>query len=337
VLDLAQVASLTRAEAPGDRKILDQVYGLPSLRDLRVLVRPAGPRILAEVSLGFGEEERGIFAGVMPDTQQHPTWHLVPNGAKHWMVAPLDLETLVRKVMSFISLAFSYGTRDDPVAEMRKQIVDQFGFDLFDDLLAHVEDQVMVLHKETPDADPSLQGLCLVFKVLEMEPVSANVAKLLADSEYTSKLNPQNYRGVQVRGRRAPGRAGSLYYALTSDHLILGFGEPGLRLLHSVLDAARAETDGSPDPAVSRVLSHAPEGLNGVGLADMPTVLQGGFPYLGTFFSLVPWSPWLGPPAPDREQSKPQRLAVLLQRYGLEDLVMFTGYADSRWRLRLLW
>ena len=77
--------------------------------------------------------------------------------------------------------------------------------------------------------------------------------------------------------------------------------------------------------AVRRAMRQAPLGLNGMGVVGLRTALGFGLPLLGEVIGLR--FRGVGPEVP----------LELLERYGLGDVVVFTGYRDDRWRLRLLW
>ena len=343
-VDLEQLARLAREESPGNQRIMDEIYALSSLGDLQILLRNAGPQVMLEVELGFRGGERGIFAGLMPDTQQRPTLvSMVPKDGRPWAATRLDVDSLVRTALSLLTLALRHGSApEDPLEEIRQDLKRDMGFDVFDDLLAHFGDEVLVLRK--PGSAPStaemgnlLTGMCLGIRIHGTEPVRTNLLKLLEEAELPVQASPQNYKGVPVQELPYPDGSGAAYCAVTADLLLFAFDDLGLELLHGVLDARRTGArDLRPPHIIRRTLNRAPLGLNGMGVVDISTLMRDGFPFMGMLFGFGMWRFPIKAPGPDEDQPA-NRVLTLLENNGLGDVVFFTGYHDNRWHLRLIW
>lgn len=337
--DLARAVTLAaRRDFAGSERqaqVAERFFGMRALRDAHLLVSAAGPQVMVELNMGFGEGPRGLFDALFPDRPGLPKLiDLLPEGADSWKAGRFDLQSFVATLLDVIGLEM------ENRKEMEQSMRDQLGFDLQTDMIAHTGDSYLVLGSSWMSGDEDaheLDGACLAFALDDaaaFAPRWKKVCDLLA--VFADDLGSSEHRDVSITTWRWPNQR-TMSFAVSRGLLLLGWGDDGLARLQAIIEReAQARPDAAPKPPadVARVLRSAPPGFNGCAVTSakgpfskqMTQLLQEAGNELPN---------WL--PLDELLLETRKHLRPLLDQPGLERVVTLTGYAQGRWRLRLLW
>ncbi len=340
-LDLSQVAELSFEGRPKDhdeRKIGQLLWGIESIGDLELTVRPAGPQVMIELAASWSDDERGLFKGLFPDVQGKPEIvRLIPDDAKHWKAGRLRLDRLIDTAIDGVSMMFGSKDRAEVDAEIRKE----FGFHPVDDVLVHFGDEVLIVGRTVGQGDgldDLIRGACFAFELEDSkafhERWPAMRDKLMSSvcMEWSEEDS-----GAEVPIASGPSFIGELLtVAANKDYAFLAFGIDGNAVLKDVVLQSGKPAAERKMRDVERVLRHAPTGLNGYAMADVRDIVAG---YLGLVTELISEeAPSLGIELDKKEVGDALSEPIeLLEKYRLDKVVTMTGFKDRRWAFRIFW
>lgn len=357
-VDMAQVAALIEDEFRRHERqapLVRRFFGLGSWERAGLCVRTAGPKILTEATMDYRQgEERGLFAGLLPDITTLPKLaHVAPRGTDEkpsaFVACHLRIGTISDRFLEVVGNIFRSELRslDEIKAEVKKEL----GFDLQGDLLAHLSTEVVGLLKidegaerdpQAPDAD----GLCFVMSITNQEGFAATYKKLKAHPD----LRPRPAHEIQG-GEAVPvrGPAGGEYIGRTKEFFFYAVGDRGLEAMTAFL---RQNNKGGDQPGLPKVVQRAirntPPGWNAVGVLPARWLQD-------PMTDGVLWEVWkeIDDVFPrevrravrrDTLTEGAARAAPILKKYRMDRLVLLGGWepraagaSHSRARLRLLW
>lgn len=272
-LDLAQlVAAATSADRPSEQRGSDAL-GLPSLQRLGMAIRAAGPQVHVSTDLQFATEPLGVFAGMFPTATKLPNlFHLLPPEARLWRATHFDLATLATAGIEAFA-AYEQMT----TTEVRTRLRDDLGFDLEQDLLAHLGTEV--LFATVPEADatdddewaPDRINWTLSWRLRDAAAFTAGWQKLLE----SAKPNVTNAATIDVDGATAH-RCNTIFlydiwWSTANGMLTLAGGRDAETLITEQLTRQKQPPPADPTPpaALTALSRHFPTGTYGLGSSDI--------------------------------------------------------------------
>jgi hypothetical protein len=340
-IDLSQARSTPRWR---ERPEVRALFGIDSIETMTVRVRPNGPHFEIAADLEFNNADRGILEALFPPQQTTPQLlSRVPRGTNPWFVGPLRLDVLMRRILELIPIIDEQGNRTPE--EIRAEMHKELGLHLDTDLFDHFGEEVMLLGDFWEDVDneawrngedPPI-GACMVFSLRNTEAFQTGMNKLLELFKGAVRtVDERTVEGVRIT------RLGSAF--VTGVHLAAGngmfaiaFGSEGTKQLELVVTAAHANDVFALPTPLEHVMHLSPPGRNGLGLLNVSALLRGQLALtLEAIEEVLP--PMLGVElAMDETQEALDAAAPLIERHGLNHIVVLQGHADNTWRLRVVW
>lgn len=272
-LDLLQVVKPALNADGENARTFFAALGLPSLQRLGLAIRAAGPHVHVSTDLQFVEQPLGIFAGIFPPAKLLPNLlHLVPDDARLWRATRFDLATVAKAGLD--AFAAYEGV---PPAELRTRVRDDLGFDLEQDLLAHLGDEVHFAI--VPEADASDDdewqadrvNWTLGWRLRDATAFAAGWQKLL-DS---AGPNVTNAATIDVDGAQAH-RCGTIFlydiwWSTAHGMLTLAGGRDAEALITQQLTRLKQPPPEAPKPppAFANLQRHLPPGTYGLGSSNL--------------------------------------------------------------------
>lgn len=338
-IDLSQLQKLSFARE--EEKIFDAL-GLRSLRSLHATLRPNGVHAEVELEVSFADGNRGLFDAFLPTVSQLPNLLArVPVAATPWMTVPLRPSALIRTAIAVS--AFSDGKA---VETIRKEWLNQIGLHLDIELLDHLTGEVMIFgdlwQEEDLKAieggeDPPI-GACIAWSVKDDVAFRAGFDKLLKHLKgIVNRFDKRTIQGVEITRVGAAFMTG-MHMAIGKGLFAVAVGKEGVAQLEALVTTDAGKRGGNPIPdPVQKVQQLAPEGWNGVGLLDLEALFGG---QVAMVLDLM--QDRLPPPmrpdiSVDDTQKTLDALLPLVMKFGLQHLVMMSGYHEGHWRGRLIW
>jgi hypothetical protein len=272
-LDLAPlvVASLG-TDRPNEQRSV-HALGLPSLQRLGMAIRAAGPHVHVSADLQLAAQPLGVFAGMFPTATKLPNlFHLLPPEARLWRATHFDLATVATAVIEAIA---AYGEK--PTTEVRASLRDSLGFDLEQELLAHLGTEV--LFATVPEADatdddewaPDRINWTLSWRLRDAAAFTAGWQKLLE----SAKPFVTYAATIDVDGATAHRCNTSTLYAIwwstANGMLTLAGGHDAELLITEQLTRQKQPPPADPTPsaALTTLSRHFPAGTYGLGSSDI--------------------------------------------------------------------
>lgn len=293
-----------------------EVLGFESLRDFRVTVRPRGPRVELETSLAFGEGERGLFGGLFCSEVCGPgLYSLVPDDTKTWQTVRVRWDKVVGAALD----AF------EPTFQFRTSSRASLGMHIDRDMLAYLDSENLVL----ADPDGTFDTTTLVVRVLDADKFDAGWAKVTADEpDFATPHSTVKGHEVFATARRFFPTA----WSRPGDKLVWAIGDDAPTRVAATVTKITAVQKSGAEPvlpeALERVQRHLPQGLNGIGRAEVQ-------PFSLVILDLL--ADVIPDPAANAIRVPLSRLLDGMREQGVSVSTVATGYADNRWRLRVLW
>ncbi len=308
--------------------------GLDSLRDLSFALRPAGPRVLAEVSVGFRAGPRGVFGALFPVVCEVPDVDSLAPAGENWQSGHFDLAKLFRSVYA--------AARTTPYdLDLEAVVNESMGVRLVEDLLAHMDSGYLELgslmgYVDDSDCELSPPGepeLCLAI-ALKDPSAFARGWQTCAKHIQIWDEDPELVEGIELHRCGLFGfRSMRMGWAIVGHRFVVCYGSD--RSVAWAKDLV-ARSLARPESA-SRVLSaewqrlqrYAPPGHNGSGELDLIGLLR------DTRWEIL--EQFAGPETEGLTESVLRELLPLMRRFELARGVTMSGYAADRWCYRVLW
>jgi hypothetical protein len=305
--------------------------GLSSLRELRVLIQPAGPHVQIETSVQFHDADpanRGLFAGIFCDAKgPSKLRHLVPADIETWHAGKLRLDVFTGSILDAFDPQF--GVRD----MMRESCG---GLDIDKDVFAHLDADYLAFCANSDGVDIVewlLDSGSIVHLARVRDPAKFDAGwRTLAAAHDLLSDEPETVAGAEIH---VVNRAfeGVFAHARVGDLFAIARGEEGLAQLRKVIAPASRENPPKATGAdvLERLATHAPPGRNGCGRFPIGGS-WGGFEAIISFFPLPRGFGWLASTEPITRQ-----LEELVAGHGLRHAHWMTGASGDRWRMRVFW
>ena len=259
---------------------LYRVTGLSSLVDLQIRVRPNGPHVEIETSVGFLEgRERGLFAALFPDASEPPGLiGLVPDGVRYWQAAKLDVRALHSTFARALGLFFDGG--DDSGDWARDAMKEYYGFDPETEMLPYLGLDCLVLGRLFSDddeagtaAEPVERGLVFVFELKDSAAFERRWRQLI-DVEFRTR-EPAVSRVADVKIETYDWWE-PMSFAVSKKVFVIALGGDTNARVRAVVER-QLELDPDdvaalPGP-IRNVRRSAPPGFNGCGAFDVREML----------------------------------------------------------------
>lgn len=331
--DLATLVANSIAKEGARDAAMMKALGLPSLGQLTLAVAAAGPNVQFELAQQFSDDERGLFAALLPATAGVPAAHaLVPADAASWKVGRFDFHALYRSVVQALT-AYEKERSDEMLASIREEC----GLDPDTELLAHTTDELLFWHGPLDDIDRvERTDWTMAIGLRDRDAFLKGLTTLLKHANpMLSRAETVTVDGVELH------RYGSFGYdvwlAVGSKHFVLAGGSNGQAHVEALLRAAKA---GASDAPATKVLAdlqrHLPPGCNSHARVELGGIAA--LPLQWWLLGLREFVPVVPPPdaSGDDEESR-QRRRDLLKNHQLDVVRSATGYAERTWRWRLWW
>ncbi len=337
-LDFARVLPLLKKDIPSwlfdESDAFLDAFGLSSLVDVTLSVGTAGPRVQGEVTVGFGDGERGLLAAIFPSTGTLPAGDSLAPSDEDWQSGHFDLMKLFT---SFYELAAASPFGFD----LESSVNENMGVRFVEDLLAHMDGTYLELGSLMGRGDEEggdsmrYEGpeVCFAFGLKNAEAF----AKSWKECAQTIELwddDAVKFEGVDVhQGSLFGFSSESATWAIVEDQFVISYGEDRdtdwlKGILHRRL--AQKEAGGRALSAEwKRLLRYAPPGHNGSGELDV----------IGLFRD-VRWDlleEFTGPALNGMSESTLKELLPLMRQFDVTRGVTMTGHDGWRWRYRVLW
>jgi hypothetical protein len=330
-----------------DTALLGRVSGLASLREFRLLLRPAGPQVELESSVAFVEGAgRGLFGGLLPAQQGAPALvGLVPEDTRFWYAGRLDPGvTFAALVDSFAAYMVSDPAEFEArAAGLREQVREVTKVDLEAEVFGRLNGDALIfgsvggrLAEEGGEpADPARLGAdagTLLCAFGARDEAALETALL---GFFASDISAGGYEEREVAG--ATLRVDDISAWAVADGIFLFAGGDEAEAWAVAFLERLARLRGDPEArsklprAVERRLPQAPPGFQGCGALDAGTLL--GLPVLEILDLEDALGDLIGPGLGGALQG----LRPLFAEHGLERAYALSGWADDRWRYRVLW
>lgn len=322
---------------------LADVLGLTALRDVRAELRPSGPHLRLEASLGFAGGPRGLFSMFFPDSPEPPGLvALVPPGTRYWQACKLDPAALHETVVRSVGLFMNGDASGDKV---RKRLVDHYGFDSGVDMLGLLTRDCVVIGRvfgSSPRAPASEElsptelgagGDTVAFAFAVREPAKfAERWRKVLEIDGERRGETRSVAGVDVH------HTGFVFWdlswAIDRDLFYLAIGDAAPEWLEAFVQHSRtlARDDFGKAPIeITRLQRDAPPGWHGCGGFDVEHLMT------------LDWWTWFDLAGDVEGELRELGRAVIgalqpkLAGHRLVRAVVLSGYSDSRWRCRVLW
>ncbi len=327
LLDVAfdlHAAERLRVASGGAEQREMAALGFGSLRTLGVTVGARGPHVEAEWSLTFGDEERGVFAGVFPATQGVPDlFWAVPEDARAWKVGRLDCMAIWHAVLR--AVARENETPDEKAAEAKKET----GVDIEKELLAHLTDEVIFAWNPKRNGEDEADdiGMLLALRLRDEAAFKAAFRKLLANSD---EIDVRDVDGVLRAGQAKAWFIPAFSFAVGNGVAAVGVGDHCTEIVDAMLARAGRKVE---MPADFDVLARsAPAGWNSVGQVELRILLR---EYLSTFLDVLEVP--TGAARDGVGETLETGILPMLATHRLDRVLTMTGCTGSAWRFRVLW
>ncbi len=342
-MDLPQLLGLADDDASWQLVNLDaakmfEVLGLTSLQEMQFLLKPAGPRIMLESSILFGEGERGVFGALFSAQQGEPKLlDYVPESSRTWRAANLHTQQLLRTISRGLALGFN-GDADKP--GMLEEFKAKTGVDILEDICARLEPSSLQLvdlpaFEDEDPTDDQPWNLCMLFRVREAQEFAKSWRKIMADDGLGLSFGEaEEYFGSEVHSAGFFAASDEFAYALREDVLFLALGDRARDRLLTALQHVSKLGAGKNELSreFERLLRNQPPGYNGASKIDLLRYLEI-LPGIGSM--------GLGGEVGRDFDATWERMGAdiikLLRAHDLDSLYAFMGYASDRFRHRLLW
>jgi len=326
----------------------DTVLGIATLRHFEMSVAPAGPHTQIEIQVQWtGDEGRGMFEGMFPHSAGIPSLiAAVPEDVPSWKVGRFDLGAMLEPVAEAISVELGGGDTG------RKVVEAQLGFDLFGDILDHLDGEALILSRGMPDLDSDwafVDGACLALGIGDSAAFHENWKVRGADA--VAVLAGRNSEGTEILGTTIYEVNGPMFFvgsfavAATPDAFLIGFGDDGVALCRDMIRTLHALPEGwrkaaaAGDRALPEAFAgrrrHAAPGVNGIAHMEAFTAFRS---ILGPTLHLAAELSGVGnESAFEFDAAQQEALQPLLEANHLERLMSFTSFSQHRWTVRYLW
>jgi len=332
-LDARALVEMSELFDDDEARAIGTALGFDSLDKVTLTVGTAGPRVQADVAVSFRSEARGLFAAFMPKTVGvSQLARLLPAKTSGWKVGRFDFLALGKALVDAIESV----EEEDARAEFRKE----FGFDLIDDLLVHMDDDVIALGSPLQDFDRALESTwALAFGLKDEAKFRPAITKMLKKATpFLDRAETTDVDGVELW------RFGNLlqydvWIAVGNGMLVVTGGRDGEEEAAALLRRAKQPDLADATAAqVGDVKRHLPEGLQGLSFLDIDSVVS--IPmewWFELIEELVPFAPRNDGEDLDELEERREQMRALLKQNRLDTVRTATGYAQDTWRWRLFW
>jgi hypothetical protein len=335
---LVAMAQATRGGlGGGEQWATMKALGVECLGPLVLTLATAGPHVQFEAAQAFPAGPNGLFAAFFPPAVTVPALqHLLPKDGS-WKIGRFDLTALYAAVEQVAA------ANDVDLDEMRKEMHDEMGIDLRDDLLAHVGDEVLFLGSPLHDVDRLAEtAWSLAFRLRDRGAFEKGLDTALAHSKPALSREATIEDGDAKLHRYGNMFGYDLWFAVGGNLFAIAGGSDAEERLKSLFHAEKAATPAAATdaPVLPKTLAslgrHLPAGLNGIASGDLDSlaVIPTSW-WLGMLHEVVPFLGAGDDTEPDPEQA--EQVRELLRKHQLDVLRTATGYADHTWRWRVFW
>ncbi len=336
VSQLAQ--SLLQAQDDTAATVAD-LLGIDALRAAWLALSTREDRVVLRTNLTLDHTD-GLISALTDISKGPPSLlRAIPTERDYWSIGKYNLHALYdAAVATADALADVTG---ETAAELEDQFAAMFRVRLREDLLDHVGEELLSVGAGTnagldPDAaDDGGEGTCWGLQLRDGRTFGEHLERALRSRGLHATRRKEVYRDEEVFDLSLFG-AFRLFYCVTDDLLLLGFGEPGAGELRAILDAAKRQPSAgdsiAPPAHVAALLEQVTPGWQGITVTRLPPILEGTQSLL---FDEAEGEEWGQVAAV--VGSCLQRIAELTQQYGAHTMVG-TTYADQRGvRSEVIW
>lgn len=335
-VDVAALVALANAKDDAEGRAITQVLGLGSLGRAQMTWSTAGPCVQVELAQDFAPAPQGLFAAFFPPRQGVPALRrAVPKGDGTWRAGHFDFQALFDTALAAAKVMNLPDTRD-----VRKEMKDELGIDLGDDLVAHMTSEVLVLGAPLAALDrPGDFTWTVAVHLRDATAFARGLDTLLAKSKPNlSREETTSHGGVECK-RYGNMFGYDLWFAVGHDTFFFAGGRDAedhlAAAIAGVKAAAGADAPPGPDDAFADLGRFLPPGLASQARGDLEPLFALPTEWLALLLGeVLPFR------IAERQETAPEereRLLALLQQHHLATVRTAAGYAAGTWRWRLFW
>lgn len=343
--DFATIVATAMAASGSDAAWM-KVLGLPSLGTHTMTVGTAGPHVQVELAQQFTSDDRGLFGAFFPAAPGLPALLAAAPGDKDsWKAGHLDLDALYTTIEQAV-VASERTTAEEFRAEVNKEI----GVDLQRDVLAHLNDEVLMTGY-VPEGIAKDTTWSLAFGVRDTTAFGKSLMTMLPQAKpFLSREAEEKHGDIPVY--RYGGMLGyDLWLSVGNGVFVIAGGRDAEDLVGAALDRGKAlpAVAAAGAPAAALPTPHKgfedlqrflPGGLNGLARGDVGSVVvlptEAWGMLVGSFAPFV-FRPFEAEAADGDQEEQQQAMRTMLRTHSLDTLRTATGYTGWTWRWRLFW
>lgn len=342
--DFASIVATAMA-ASGSDAMWMKVLGLPSLGTHTMTVGTAGPHVQVELAQQFTSDDRGLFGALFPAAAGLPALLAAAPGDKDsWKAGHLDLDALYTAIEQAV-----VASERTTAEEFRADVTKEIGVDLQRDVLAHLNDEVLMTGY-VPEGIAKDTTWSLAFGVRDTAAFGKSLETMLPRAKpFLSREAEDKHGDIPVY--RYGGMLGyDLWLSVGNGVFVIAGGRDAEDQVGFALDrgktlaaapaGAPAAAPPTPPKGFENLQRFLPGGLNGLARGDVGSVVV--LPtelwemLIGAYggFAFEPFGANESDGDPEEQQ---QAVRTMLRTHSLDTLRTATGYTARTWRWRLFW
>lgn len=335
-ITLAVHALLTLSDRNESAVKVSKALGFHQLETVTMSLRAAGPHIELDYDVALNGKAHGVVAAFCPDSQGvSGLSQLVPGKAGAWKVGRFDFAAMVEGVVSALETDEFFGGGD-----IRKEINQSCGLDIWKELLPHMTDEVLVVGSPFGNFDRASEATWTVaFRVKDdaafgkaMLTVMKNAKPVLSVSETV------DVDGVQLR-RYGNMLGYDVWMAIGNGVFVMTGGRDAEEEATTLIRKAKLADftiRKEQETWFQQLRRRLPPGHHGLAQIDLMSLL--GIPSIWWIDALDFLPRRLGPnPDPDATDEQMEQFRELLKANKLTVVRSATGFRDGHWHWRLFW
>jgi len=329
-------ALLTIGDRNKEAVAVSKALGFHQLETVTMSVRAAGPHVELDYDVALNGKAHGLVAAFCPDSQGvSGLSQLVPGKASAWKVGRFDFPAMVEGIVSALESDEFFGAGD-----IRKEINESCGLDIWKELLPHMTDEVLVVGSPFGDFDRASEATwTLAFRVKDdaafdkaMLTVMKNAKPLFSVSETV------DVDGVKLR-RYGNMLGYDVWMAVGNGIFVMTGGRDSEEEATTLMRKAKLADftiRADQETWFQQLGRRLPPGHHGLAQIDLMSLL--GVPSIWWIDALDILPMRLGQsPDPDEADEQLEQFRELLKANKLSVVRSATGFKDGHWHWRLFW
>lgn len=299
-------------------------------------LRAAGPHVELDWDVALKGEAHGIVKAFFPDSQGvSGLSQLLPRKAAVWKVGRFDFGSFFDGIVNAIQAEDFFNNGD-----VRKEINDELGVDVWKDLLPHMTDEMLVVGSPFADFDRASEATWLLAWRLKDDKafgkafttIMKNAKPLFSGSETVDVDGVELRRYGNMLGYDVWGAVGNGVFVLSGGRDAEEEATAVLRKAKVADFTIRADQE----TWFQQLKRRFPPGHNGLAQIDLMSVLSIPSMWWTDLLVFGP-IPLDGPIDPDEADEKNEQFQELLKANKLTVVRSATGFKDRHWHWRLFW